>query len=119
VTPPNLWKDGVGITLPGQANNGRPLFVLSTSSHTHFLIVLLQTDLDADPMIRGRPVILEGKDGHAIWVSSKAMELSAPFPDTVDGGITVRDEAGNPTGTYFNPLNRPTGLKWPRKRCFH
>jgi len=63
---------------------------------------LLQADLDADPLIRGRPVVLEGKDGHAIWVSSRAMELSAPFPDSVEGGVIVRDSDGKPTGTNLN-----------------
>jgi predicted amidohydrolase YtcJ len=50
-------------------------------------------------VIRGRPVLLHAKDGHGIWVSGKAMELSLPLPDAIDGGIIIRDSAGIATGT--------------------
>lgn len=51
-------------------------------------------------MVRGRPVVLQSKDCHALWVSSKAIEVSMPFPDAVDGGVIVRDEGGYPTGLF-------------------
>jgi predicted amidohydrolase YtcJ len=49
-------------------------------------------------VIAGRPVILQSRDGHAIWVSKRTLEANAPYPDTVEGGVIMRDEAGNPTG---------------------
>ncbi|KAF8972938.1 amidohydrolase family-domain-containing protein [Flammula alnicola] len=54
-------------------------------------------DLDADSVIRGRPVVLQSKDCHALWVSSKAIEVSLPFPEIVEGGVIVRDGVGKPT----------------------
>ncbi|KAJ7825615.1 hypothetical protein B0H13DRAFT_1918567 [Mycena leptocephala] len=44
-----------------------------------------------DALIRGRPVVLQSKDCHAQWVSGKALELSAPLPGTVEGGIVLSD----------------------------
>jgi hypothetical protein len=49
-------------------------------------------------VIRGRSVILQSKDGHALWVSGKTLELSQPFPDVIDGGLVIRDVLGKPTG---------------------
>jgi predicted amidohydrolase YtcJ len=60
----------------------------------------IKADLDADPIIRGRPVILLSKDGHAFWCSSKAIELSSPLPDTVEGGVIFRDSDSRPTGMF-------------------
>ncbi|GLB37251.1 putative amidohydrolase family protein [Lyophyllum shimeji] len=68
-------------------------------------------DLDEDPVIRGRPVVLQSKDCHALWVSSKAIEASLPFPESVDGGIIVRDDDGNPTGVLLD--NAQELLKQP------
>jgi predicted amidohydrolase YtcJ len=46
-------------------------------------------------------VILQSKDGHALWISKKVIGLSAPFPEgDVEGGVTFRDALGNPTGTF-------------------
>ncbi|KAG7090870.1 hypothetical protein E1B28_009951 [Marasmius oreades] len=59
-------------------------------------------DLDSDPVIRGRPVVLQSKDCHALWVSSKALEVSQPFPSEVEGGVIVRDTSGNPTGMLLD-----------------
>ncbi|KAF8070294.1 amidohydrolase family-domain-containing protein [Lyophyllum atratum] len=67
--------------------------------------------LDEDPVIRGRPVVLQSKDCHALWVSSTAIERSMPFPENVDGGIIVRDDAGNPTGVLLD--NAQELLKQP------
>ncbi|KAF8160976.1 amidohydrolase family-domain-containing protein [Crassisporium funariophilum] len=68
-------------------------------------------DLDADSVIRGRPVVLQSKDCHALWVSSKAIESSLPLPETVEGGIIVRDEGGHPTGVLLD--NAQELLKQP------
>ncbi|KAJ7594738.1 amidohydrolase family-domain-containing protein [Mycena floridula] len=59
-------------------------------------------DLDSDPVIQGRPVVLQSKDCHALWVSSKALEVSLPFPDEVDGGVIVRNQTGYPTGMLLD-----------------
>ncbi|RDB25349.1 putative amidohydrolase YtcJ [Hypsizygus marmoreus] len=67
--------------------------------------------LDEDPVIRGRPVVLQSKDCHALWVSSKAIEASMPFPEAVDGGIIVRDGFGHPTGVLLD--NAQELLKQP------
>jgi predicted amidohydrolase YtcJ len=60
-----------------------------------------QTDLDSDPVIRGRSVVLQSKDGHALWVSSKVIMDSQPLPDMVEGGVIIHDEYGYPTGEFI------------------
>jgi predicted amidohydrolase YtcJ len=55
-------------------------------------------DLDSDPTIHGRPVVLQSKDCHALWVSQQALESSLPFPENVEGGVIIRDTSGHPTG---------------------
>ncbi|KAJ3805913.1 amidohydrolase family-domain-containing protein [Lentinula aff. lateritia] len=59
-------------------------------------------DLELDPVIRGRPVVLQSKDCHALWLSQKALESSLPFPEEVDGGLIVRDASGKPTGMFLD-----------------
>ncbi|KAG8213763.1 amidohydrolase family-domain-containing protein [Butyriboletus roseoflavus] len=58
--------------------------------------------LDEDPVIRGRPVVLQSKDGHALWVSKTVLQWSGPLPEDVEGGIVVRDALGNPTGVLLD-----------------
>ena len=60
-----------------------------------------QADLDSDDVVRGRPIILQSKDCHALWVSSRMLEISMPFPDSVDGGVIFRNGSGHPTGKTF------------------
>jgi predicted amidohydrolase YtcJ len=57
-----------------------------------------QADFEADPIVRGRPVVLLSKDGHAFWCSKKAMASALSFPETVQGGVIVRDSHDRPTG---------------------
>ncbi|KAJ7350257.1 amidohydrolase family-domain-containing protein [Mycena albidolilacea] len=59
-------------------------------------------DLDSDPVLRGRPIILQSKDCHALWVSSKVMEISGPFPNVVEGGVIFRDDSGQPNGMFLD-----------------
>ncbi|KAF7334584.1 Amidohydro-3 domain-containing protein [Mycena venus] len=59
-------------------------------------------DLDADSVIRGRPVVLQSKDCHALWVSRRVLELSTPFPASVDGGVILTDAGGAPTGMLLD-----------------
>ncbi|KAK1220743.1 hypothetical protein PQX77_016450 [Marasmius sp. AFHP31] len=54
-------------------------------------------DLDSDPVIRGRKVVLQSKDCHALWLSSAAMDTCSELPDEVEGGIVVRGSNKAPT----------------------
>lgn len=38
----------------------------------------------------------------AIWVSKSLLESNKPFPDTIEGGVIVRDADGNPTGVFVD-----------------
>lgn len=58
--------------------------------------------LEMDPIIRGRPVILQSKDGHALWISKKALELSSPWPSEIEGGVIMKDSFGNPSGVLLD-----------------
>lgn len=51
-----------------------------------------------DPVLRGRQISLQSKDGHAQWVSEATLKLMTPLPEHVEGGLIVRDKSGNPTG---------------------
>ena len=54
-----------------------------------------------DRVVADRPVRLWSRDGHSVWVNSRALEIagvSRDTPDPVDGWI-VRDEDGEPAGT--------------------
>jgi hypothetical protein len=54
-----------------------------------------------DRLVPDRPVYLPSRDGHSVWVNSKALEvdgISADTEDPVDGWI-VRDAEGAPAGT--------------------
>ena len=70
---------------------------------THFPICFDQAVLDSDPIVRRHRVVLEAKDGHAIWVNSKVLEDISPLPEDVEGGVIMRDASGKPTGDV-NPL---------------
>ncbi|KDR67040.1 hypothetical protein GALMADRAFT_258710 [Galerina marginata CBS 339.88] len=59
-------------------------------------------DLEADPVVNGRRIILQSRDGHALWVSRQTLLENEPYPDSVPGGIIIRDEAGNPTGVFMD-----------------
>jgi predicted amidohydrolase YtcJ len=53
-----------------------------------------------DPLVADRPLILENRDGHAVWVNSRALRLAGIDATTADppGGRIERDGAGRPTG---------------------
>ncbi|KAH8119361.1 amidohydrolase family-domain-containing protein [Phellopilus nigrolimitatus] len=59
-------------------------------------------ELEADPIVRGRPIVLQSKDGHAQWVSEVVLKSMLPLPDKVEGGIIERDDKGNPTGVFLD-----------------
>jgi len=56
---------------------------------------------DLDSMLPGRPLLLEGSDGHTCWANSPALEAAHVDGSTKDpeGGHIERDAAGRPTGT--------------------
>ena len=58
----------------------------------------MQDEMESNLVIRGRPVVLQSKDGHALWVSQKILDAMAPIPAHVEGGHIVRDGTGSPTG---------------------
>ncbi|KAG6812236.1 hypothetical protein H0H92_003776 [Tricholoma furcatifolium] len=65
---------------------------------------IIQSDLDHDPVLKGRPICLSRVDGHAMWVSPRVLELMGDLPDHVEGGLIVRDADGHPTGHFsYNP----------------
>lgn len=58
-------------------------------------------DFESNSIVKGRPVILQSRDGHAIWVSRAILDANRPYPDSIDGGVIVRDSNGEPTGMSF------------------
>ncbi|KAI0277876.1 amidohydrolase 3 [Russula aff. rugulosa BPL654] len=59
-------------------------------------------DLEREPLLRGRSVLLERIDYHARWVSNAILSKLNSLPDEVDGGLIVRDKAGKPTGVFVD-----------------
>jgi len=60
--------------------------------------------LDRVASVGSRPVIIDGHDGHGVWVNSAALAaagIDASTPEPADGRI-VRDAAGTPTGTLLD-----------------
>jgi predicted amidohydrolase YtcJ len=58
----------------------------------------MKDDLDREPLLRGRPVLLVRVDGHAYWVSNAILSNLRNLPDAIDGGLIIRDGNGKPTG---------------------
>ena len=54
-----------------------------------------------DRLVPDRPVCLPSRDGHSIWVNSKALEIAAVTAETEDpaDGWIVRTADGEPAGT--------------------
>ncbi len=66
------------------------------------------TRASLDAALGDRPVVLDRIDGHAVWLSSKALELAhitAATPDPA-GGKIVRDAKGVPTGVLIDNAQR-------------
>ncbi|KAK2465124.1 hypothetical protein APHAL10511_002816 [Amanita phalloides] len=83
---PSRWVEGMGwdqTKWPGQA--------FPTAS-----------DLDQDPLLKGRPILLSRVDGHARWVSSAILEMMGELPDHVEGGEILRYSDGRPTGLFVD-----------------
>jgi predicted amidohydrolase YtcJ len=56
---------------------------------------------DLDRIVPDRPVVLPNRDGHSVWVNSRALELGGITSDTPDpdDGRIERDPDGSPSGT--------------------
>jgi predicted amidohydrolase YtcJ len=56
-----------------------------------------------DAIASDQPVVLRSRDGHSLWVNSRVLEIAGLHAGTPDpaGGVIVRDERGNPTGTLL------------------
>jgi len=56
---------------------------------------------DLDRVVPDRPVFLDSRDGHSVWVNSRALELAGITSTTVDpaDGRIERDADGHPIGT--------------------
>lgn len=65
------------------------------------------TAADLDRVTAGRPAILSRKDGHSVWLNSRALQLAAIDRDTAEpsGGTIGRDEHGEPTGILSENAN--------------
>jgi predicted amidohydrolase YtcJ len=53
-----------------------------------------------DEVVSDRPAMLISKDYHALWLNSKALALAGGDLE-VEGGVVVRDDAGEPTGVLY------------------
>ncbi|KAG6911050.1 hypothetical protein DXG01_004564 [Tephrocybe rancida] len=60
------------------------------------------SDLEQDLVLTGRLISLTRVDGHAKWVSPHVLELMGELPETVSGGLIVRDADGRPTGIFVD-----------------
>ncbi|RMH71048.1 MAG: amidohydrolase [Gemmatimonadetes bacterium] len=65
------------------------------------------TAADLDAFSPENPILLHGKEGHSIWVNSKAMEIAGVDRHTPDPNNEImKDTAGNPTGILFEDSRR-------------
>jgi predicted amidohydrolase YtcJ len=65
------------------------------------------TAADLDRVTGGRPALLSRKDGHSVWLNSRALQLAGIDRATPDpaGGTIGRDEDGEPSGVLFENAN--------------
>ncbi|KAJ3554225.1 hypothetical protein NM688_g3217 [Phlebia brevispora] len=59
-------------------------------------------DFESDPIVAGRPIILQSKDGHALWVSKTILNKMEPIPHEVEGGVIIRNADGEATGVLLD-----------------
>ena len=62
------------------------------------------TKKDIDEVIKDRPVVLDGYDGHITLLNSKALELANIDSFDDPGNLIERDENGEPTGIIKEPV---------------
>lgn len=59
-------------------------------------------DFDREPLLRGRRISLARIDVHASWVSNRVLQLMTPLPESIDGGLIIRDKHGKSTGVFVD-----------------
>ena len=71
---------------------------------------------DLDRVAPNNPVALASKDGHSLWVNSRALTLAGITAQTPDppGGCIRRDPAGEPTGILHENAMAPVYKIIPR-----
>ena len=82
------------------------------------------TAADLDRAFPDRPVWLRRVDGHAGWVNSAVLRAMATRPQAAallaagqpDGGLIVRDAAGEPTGVLVDEAEALVGALLPPRR---
>ncbi|KZT68292.1 amidohydrolase 3 [Daedalea quercina L-15889] len=57
---------------------------------------------EADPVVADRRIVLQSKDGHALWVSKRVLQAMGTLPDEVPGGLIVRGASCKPTGVFMD-----------------
>jgi hypothetical protein len=94
-----------GIRLSGQAESFPPQYVQQFCCifSLSLMASAAKDDLDREPLLCGRLVLLARVDGHAYWVSNAILSKLTDLPDVVDGGVIIRHEDGNPTGQFSPP----------------
>jgi predicted amidohydrolase YtcJ len=62
---------------------------------------------ELDRVTQGRPAVLSRKDGHSVWINSRAMAIAGIDERSADpdGGLIQRDELGQPTGILLENAN--------------
>jgi predicted amidohydrolase YtcJ len=96
LTPPDIRRRVASCLKvdPGERTQWFEVVMVNPSGLT-----LTRADLDA--MLRDRPLLLSGSDGHTVWVNSAALNIAHITATTRDpaGGHIERDASGSPTGT--------------------
>ncbi|KAH9913457.1 amidohydrolase family-domain-containing protein [Epithele typhae] len=57
---------------------------------------------EASDVLSGRPIILQSKDGHALWVSKTVIDSMGDIPEEIEGGMIMHDADGQPTGVFLD-----------------
>lgn len=76
----------------------QPLISAESSLSPSLFVLPAKDDLEREPLLHGRSVLLARIDYHAYLVSNTILSKLNSLPDEVDGGLIVRDKAGKPTG---------------------
>jgi hypothetical protein len=76
----------------------QPLISAESSLSPSLFVFSAKDDLEREPLLHGRSVLLARIDYHAYLVSNTILSKLNSLPDEVDGGLIVRDKAGKPTG---------------------
>src|SRR5919109_3671259 len=76
----------------------------------------LPTSASLSAAVPNHPVALARRDSHALWVNDLALRRAGIGRDTPDpeGGLIVRDVAGNPTGVLVDNAMRMVFQAMPR-----